>query len=69
MERGNLRTALQQVVRNGGSPGIDGMSVKELPEYLKKEWPKIRRQLLNGEYRSNAVEHSQISPWAMAVKP
>jgi len=48
VERGNLYAAFKQVVRNGGGPGIDGMTVRELPDYLKKQWPKIRRQMLNG---------------------
>lgn len=60
LERGNLRSALRQVVRNGGSPGIDGMTVKELPEYLKQGWPKIRRQLLNGEYKPQPVKRVEI---------
>jgi len=60
LERGNLRAALRRVVRNDGSPGIDGMTVKELPEYLKKEWPKIRRQLLNGEYKPQPVKRVEI---------
>ena len=29
-ERNNLLRALKQVRRNGGSPGVDGMTVKEL---------------------------------------
>ena len=37
VDRNNLLTALRNVKRNGGSPGIDGMTVEELPEYLKKE--------------------------------
>ena len=60
LERGNLRSALRQVVRNGGSPGIDGMTVKELPEYLKQGWPKIRRQLLNGDYKPQPVKRVEI---------
>lgn len=60
VERGNLRAALRNVVRNGGSPGIDGMTVKQLPEYLKTEWPKIRRQLLNGEYIPTPVRRVEI---------
>jgi RNA-directed DNA polymerase len=60
LERGNLCAALKQVVRNDGSPGIDGMTVKELPEYLKKEWPEIRRQLLNGEYKPQPVKRVEI---------
>ena len=30
----NLKQALQQVKANKGSPGIDGMTVEELPGYL-----------------------------------
>lgn len=60
VERCNLRTALRNVRRNRGGPGIDGMTVKELPEYLKKEWPTIRRQLLNGEYIPAPVKRVEI---------
>ena len=60
VERGNLHAALKQVVRNDGSPGIDGMTVKELPEYLKQEWPEIRRQLLNGKYIPKPVKRVEI---------
>jgi RNA-directed DNA polymerase len=60
VERGNLRTALRNVRRNRGGPGIDGMTVRELPEYLKTEWPKIRRQLLNGEYIPAPVKRVEI---------
>jgi RNA-directed DNA polymerase len=60
VERGNLHAALKRVVRNCGSPGIDGMTVKELPEYLRKEWPRIRRQLLDGEYSPKPVKRVKI---------
>lgn len=60
VERGNLHAALKQVVRNGGSPGIDGMTVDELPKYLKREWLSIRRQLLNGEYTPKPVKRVKI---------
>jgi RNA-directed DNA polymerase len=60
VERGNLQTALRNVMRNRGGPGIDGMTVTELPEYLKTEWPKIRRQLLNGEYIPTPVKRVEI---------
>jgi len=35
LEADNLRRALRQVRRNRGAPGIDGMTVEELPEHLK----------------------------------
>ena len=37
-QRENLWQALKRVKRNGGSPGIDGMTVDELPGYLKQHW-------------------------------
>src|SRR3979490_3566976 len=51
VERENLKTALAQVKRNKGAAGIDGMSVNDLPAYLKEHWPAIRAQLLDGTYK------------------
>ena len=48
VERENLKTALAQVKRNKGAAGIDGMSVDDLPAYLKEHWPTIQAQLLDG---------------------
>jgi hypothetical protein len=33
-----------------GSPGVDGMTVDELPEYLAENWETIREELLAGSY-------------------
>jgi len=60
VERGNLTTALHNVIRNEGSPGVDGMTVEELTPYLKREWPKIRGQLLSGEYIPEPVKRVEI---------
>ena len=59
-ERENLRQALQQVKANKGSPGIDGMTVEELPGYLEQHWPAIREQLLNGTYEPKPVRRVEI---------
>src|SRR5262249_54134333 len=56
----NLKQALQQVKANKGSPGIDGMTVEELPGYLEQHWPVIREQLLNGTYEPNPVRRVEI---------
>src|SRR5215813_14339592 len=45
-ERENLKKALERVKANQGSPGIDGMTVDQLPEYLRSHWPTIRGQWL-----------------------
>jgi len=36
---------LKQVRQNKGAPGIDGMTVDELPDYLRHHWLEIRAQL------------------------
>lgn len=60
LEKGNLIRALRQVQRNGGSPGIDGMTVEELPTYLKEHWPAIREALLGGTYEPQPVKRGEI---------
>lgn len=35
----NLKQALKRVKANKGAPGVDEMSVSELPEHLKRQWP------------------------------
>src|SRR5271157_4852184 len=47
-ERENLKAALRQVKANKGSPGVDGMTVGGIKDYLKQHWSAIREQLLNG---------------------
>ena len=54
-QRQNLFVALQKVKRNKGSAGIDGMSVDDLPAFLKQHWPDIKARLLNGSYQPTAV--------------
>jgi group II intron reverse transcriptase/maturase len=50
LRRENLFAALRRVQANKGAPGVDGMSVGELPEYLRQAWPEIREQLLSETY-------------------
>jgi RNA-directed DNA polymerase len=50
VERDNLKRALKRVKRNKGSPGVDGMDLDELSDYLRQEWPHIREELLVGCY-------------------
>jgi len=49
----NIETALDAVVRNKGAPGIDGITVKQLPSILKARWREIEEQLLQGRYNRN----------------
>ena len=59
-ERGNRREALRRVKANKGSPGVDGMTVDEITDYLQQHWPAIREQLLNGTYEPQPVMRMEI---------
>jgi len=59
-EAGNLRKALQQVRANKGAPGVDGMTVDELTEYLGHHEAELRSQLLDGTYRPQPVRRVEI---------
>ena len=59
-ERENCKQALARVKANKGSPGVDGMTVHELPEFLKQHWPGIREQLLSGTYKPQPVRRVEI---------
>src|SRR5579863_2766438 len=49
VERENLIKAMKRVQANKGSPGVDGMTVDELPEYLK-----------SGTYKPQPVKRVEI---------
>ena len=59
-ERENLKEALRRVKVNKGSPGVDGMTVDAITDYLKQHWPAIREQLLNGTYKPKPVRRMEI---------
>src|SRR6516225_3699768 len=59
-ERENLREALRRVKANKGSPGVDGMTIDGITDYLKQHWPAIREQLLSGTYEPQPVRRVEI---------
>jgi len=69
VERENLKKALAQVKRNKGAAGIDGMSVDDLPAYLKEYWPTIRVQLLAGTYKPQPVRRVEIPKASSGARP
>jgi RNA-directed DNA polymerase len=58
--RENCKQAWTRVKANKGSPGVDGMTVQQLTEYLKQHWPAIRDQLLSGTYVPQPVKRVEI---------
>jgi RNA-directed DNA polymerase len=57
---GNIEQAMNQVIKNKGSAGIDGMKTKELRKYMKKNWQKIKTQILEEKYKPQAVKQLEI---------
>jgi group II intron reverse transcriptase/maturase len=58
--RPNLFRALERVQRNGGAPGVDGMTVEEMPEHLKAHWLSIREKLETGTYQPSPAKRVEI---------
>jgi RNA-directed DNA polymerase len=56
----NCWQAYKRVKANQGSPGIDGMKVGELSDYLKQHWPSIGEQLLSGTDQPKPVKRVEI---------
>ena len=60
VERDNLLKAYGRVVSNGGSPGVDAMPVEAFREFLGKEWPRLKKELLEDRYEPQPVRGVEI---------
>jgi len=58
--RENVLAAYKRVVRNGGAPGVDGMTVEELMPYCQEHWARIREELFSGRYQPQPVRRVEI---------
>lgn len=56
----NLTRAKQQVLRNKGACGVDGMEVKELNAYLDEHLEEIKEQIRNKKYKPKPVRRVEI---------
>src|SRR5512135_2411070 len=56
----NIEAALRAVVRNRGAPGVDGITVKQLPGLLAARWSENEDQLLQGRYQPQPVRRVEI---------
>jgi group II intron reverse transcriptase/maturase len=56
----NATAAWLAVKRNGGAPGIDGMTTQQLRDHVRKHWENIRSKLLAGTYGPSPVRRVEI---------
>lgn len=60
LNRNNLNKAYLKVKRNGGSAGVDGMTVEEMLPYLKEHREELLDALRSGRYKPQAVRRVEI---------
>ena len=60
VERSNLWTAYRRVVGNRGAPGVDGLPVEQIADWMKVHWPSVKAALLEGRYMPQAIRAVDI---------
>ena len=60
LARDNMYRAMQRVIKNKGSHGVDGIKTDELHDYCKKHWAIIKSKLLDGTYIPSPVRRVEI---------
>jgi RNA-directed DNA polymerase len=60
VERENMKAAWRRVKGNKGAAGVDGMTVYDTHLYLREHWPRIRVELLDGNYQPGLVRRVEI---------
>jgi RNA-directed DNA polymerase len=58
--RANLFRALRRVERNGGAPGVDGITTEQLRGWLVDHWVGVRQALDAGTFRPSPVRRVEI---------
>lgn len=58
--RANLNRAYKRVKSNKGAPGVDGMTVQELGDWIRSHKEHLVERLLNGSYEPQPVRKVEI---------
>ena len=60
LSRESLKAAYEQVVRNKGSSGVDGINIEDLKPYLQEHWDRLKEELEAGIYQPQAILGAKI---------
>jgi RNA-directed DNA polymerase len=60
VDRRNIASACRRVVKNGGSPGVDGMKTEDLWRWLQSNHDRLAKSLLGGNYKPQPVRLVEI---------
>lgn len=56
----NIDQAWSKVRANKGAPGPDGITIQDFPDHFRKNWPEIRKRLVEGTYDPGAARRKSI---------
>ncbi|MEZ5536554.1 MAG: group II intron reverse transcriptase/maturase [Thiolinea sp.] len=56
----NIQQAWQQVRRNKGAAGVDGITIEQFTDWVKPQWSDLKEQLLTGCYFPQPVKRVRI---------
>ena len=56
----NMGRAIEAVIRNKGSPGIDGITIEGIKDVMQKQWHRIKQDILDGKYCPTPVRRVEI---------
>ncbi len=56
----NVRLAYEQVMRNKGSGGVDGIEIEGFKSHVRSVWPLVKAQIQEGSYGPAAVRKVEI---------
>jgi retron-type reverse transcriptase len=55
VRQSNLLKAFERVKRNGGAPGVDGVTIANLSANLPVALERVRKELVSGTYQPSPV--------------
>jgi len=56
----NLRAGFKAVKKNGGSPGIDGVTIREFDSHLNEELVQLQKEIASWNYKPSPVRRVEI---------
>ena len=56
----NVRRAYEQVMRNKGAGGVDGIEIDGFKSHLQSVWPAVKASILSGNYQPAGVRKVAI---------
>lgn len=60
LSKRNMRRAFEQVMRNKGSGGVDGIEIEGFKSHVDSAWFEVKAEIMEGSYQPSAVRRVEI---------